>query len=273
MRVSFGQLDIECKGYGEITPQSGWFIGPHAHECYEVHFVTEGRGVNELSNGTLDLYPGIVYVAPPGEIHAQWVDEAHPMGLYFLLFHMTYPNAGLHSRIYSRLPVITRKAQAVFKLEQQGGPGDRFRSQLRIVELIWQIVDPAVLQCGEAYTSGTVASAADRTVFMPNVVDQAIHYIHAHLPDSMAVDEIALACHVSARHLSRIFYSYLGMSVHGYVENERFQWAAEELKKGALRVREISDQMNFSSPQYFSQWFKQHAHMRPSQFRGADDRR
>ncbi len=72
MRVSFGQLDIECKGYGEITPQSGWFIGPHAHEYYEVHCGIRRRSHSLHARGTVEGVAG-------GDQHGRDMKDVRPI--------------------------------------------------------------------------------------------------------------------------------------------------------------------------------------------------
>src|SRR5262245_27944220 len=86
MRVNYEGVEIASLGAGRITPDPEWNIAPHKHDHYEMHFITEGIGRNLLDNGEIELYPGIVYMAPPHEVHAQYSDRTSPLGLYFIVF-------------------------------------------------------------------------------------------------------------------------------------------------------------------------------------------
>jgi mannose-6-phosphate isomerase-like protein (cupin superfamily) len=84
MKVGYEGVEIELRGGGLIPPDPDWKIGKHAHDDYEIHFITGGAGCNVLDHGELDLYPNIVYVAPPGEAHAQYSDKTSPLELYYI---------------------------------------------------------------------------------------------------------------------------------------------------------------------------------------------
>ncbi|MHB1629942.1 MAG: helix-turn-helix domain-containing protein [Bacilli bacterium] len=266
MRLDFEQVSIELKGgLNYLRPDPKWYIDPHAHSDYEIHFVTEGEGINRLRGGELDLYQGIVYVAPPGEVHAQSVNSAAPLGLYFLSFNFNGPNREGQEHIYLHLPMVTRKVEAITRLKQSDSLGDRFRSQLKIIELIWSVFEPAIFQANGGAPSST--ELPHSSLNASRCTEQAIVYIQTHLLANPTVTEISATCHVSPRHLARLFSHCMDMSIHTFLERERFHWAAAKLKEGELSVQEISDLMNFSSSQYFSQWFKKHAQLSPSEFR------
>ena len=263
MRLIFDQVEIEIKSnLGYLPPDSKWAIAPHTHTTYEVHFVTEGRGFNRSDTETLELHQNVVYVAPPGEVHSQWVDRAAPMSLYFLQFDIHTPNRNnLIQRIYAKIPFSLKELDIIYKTGNitTRSFGNKFRSQLKIAELIWRILEPVL--CDSSVCQNNPLTS------MNSCMEKALSYMQQQLLTPPSIEEVALACNVSPRHLSRIFSASIHMPIHSYLENERFLWAVSQLKETLLPIKEISSLMNFSSPQYFNQWFKRLSGQTPAEYR------
>lgn len=270
MRLTFEGIDIEVdRHFGFIDPTPHWFIGPHAHTCFEIHVCQSGHGINQFEDGhSLELCPDTVYLAPPGEVHAQWGDESRPLGIYYLLFQIHKPRdiLDIHS-VYREMPLSSLKATTIHRMGQVGTLRERLRAELKAIELIWDVLEPELQHRGllrEPAASGAVARGSQACA---HVVESALQYIKAHALENPGVEDIAAHCHLSPRHLARVFQNSIGGSIHQAIEQERLRWAMERLAEPGVAVREICEEMNFSYVQYFSQWFRKYAHMSPTEYR------
>lgn len=268
MNLQFGDITIELSDCGWLPPDPRWSIQAHAHNAFELHFITQGRGINRIAAGEMEFFQNVVYMAPPGELHSQWSDRLSPLELYFMTFrlHSSIPLEPLN-RIYSPFPSFHHEILAIMRMQQSAHPGDRFRSKIRLADLVLKVIGPRIYpgaaperEYAEALT--TCPSPGEHPL-----VEQAVLYVQRHFLANPTLEEIAVYCHVSPRHLSRMFSQYMQTTVHHLIQNERLLWACSQLQHSAQSVVEISDQLSFSSPQYFSQWFKKLLHKTPSEYR------
>ena len=72
---------------------------------------------------------------------------------------------------------------------------------------------------------------------------------------------------VSYSHLSMIFSEQEGITIEQYIISQRLERAKELLSYGIMSMSEISDELEYRSPQHFSGQFKQVFGMSPSVFK------
>lgn len=145
LRVAFDQIEIEVNYLGYVAPKPGWYIAPHSHQQYEMHFITKGKGINKFEYSQVEFYRNVVYMAPPGEIHEQFSDLSDPMEIFFMPFSI----AGLKRdlpRIYAPFPLIQNELQTIRQLQQNVGALNMFHVQMRLIALIWNIISPSLEQ-------------------------------------------------------------------------------------------------------------------------------
>ena len=68
-------------------------------------------------------------------------------------------------------------------------------------------------------------------------------------------------------YISTIFSTIEGRTIEKFIIQQKVEKVKELLKYGELTINEIAFELNYSSPQYLSNQFKQITGMRPSQFR------
>lgn len=81
--------------------------------------------------------------------------------------------------------------------------------------------------------------------------------------DNLTLEDISGNCNVSISYIKLLFGKYANMSPMKYYSQLRCM-DAEELLKCGMSVVEVSNLMNFSSPSYFSAFFKKHRGIPPS---------
>ncbi|MBQ9802563.1 MAG: helix-turn-helix transcriptional regulator [Clostridia bacterium] len=84
--------------------------------------------------------------------------------------------------------------------------------------------------------------------------------------DNLTLSDFALSCNISVSYIKQLFKKYAGLSPKAYYTHLRVQQAAKLLDEG-LAASEIADRMNFSSPNYFSVFFKKHTGTIPSEYK------
>ena len=114
---------------------------------------------------------------------------------------------------------------------------------------------------GEIVTSSQLQSALQ--IYL---VKQVTSYIRENLGERLTADEIALHFHYSRARLSAICKGITGMGLNKLIGYERIQVAKELLSAQEKTVFQISDELGFTSPQYFSHKFTQVVGCPPSKY-------
>ena len=98
------------------------------------------------------------------------------------------------------------------------------------------------------------------------LVKQVTGYIRDHLTERLTADEIAQHFHYSRARLSAICKNITGLGLNKLIGHERMEVAKELLAEQEKTVFQISDELGFASPQYFSHKFAQVVGCPPSRY-------
>lgn len=98
-------------------------------------------------------------------------------------------------------------------------------------------------------------------------LDKIIKYIHSHYDKKLAVKDLANVADISESECYRLFKKTLDTSPNDYILNHRLQVAAIALVEGDQSILNITYDLGFGTPSYFSKKFKKHYHMTPTEFR------
>lgn len=94
-----------------------------------------------------------------------------------------------------------------------------------------------------------------------------IVYLRKNYASKITLERLAALCHCSKSYISHIFKKHSGLSISAYVNQLRLSEAKRLLADTTLSVKEISDLVGFSDPNYFSSAFKKAFSTSPKQFR------
>lgn len=100
------------------------------------------------------------------------------------------------------------------------------------------------------------------------MLQQVHEYIDQHYMDStLSLNEVAGRVSLSPSHFSTVFSQETGQTFKEYLTEVRIQRAKELLRSTTLRSLEISYQIGYSDPHYFSYVFRKHTGLSPKEYR------
>jgi AraC-like DNA-binding protein len=102
----------------------------------------------------------------------------------------------------------------------------------------------------------------------PQAVRNAKIYIHAHLAESMTLEQVAGAVNVSPFHFCKIFKRATGLTFTDFVNRARVEKAKRMLMKPDARITEVAYDVGFQSLSHFNRSFRRIASESPTEFRG-----
>ncbi len=101
----------------------------------------------------------------------------------------------------------------------------------------------------------------------PAAVIRIKRYVNDHLKEELSLDTIAADAGLSPSYLSRMFCRQTGMNLIAYINECRVKRAKELLRDSNLKIYEVSQEVGFENPHYFSRIFKRHTGMTPYEYR------
>ncbi|QDP39633.1 response regulator transcription factor [Radiobacillus deserti] len=94
-----------------------------------------------------------------------------------------------------------------------------------------------------------------------------LEYVNQHYAEPLGLTELAEHFHFNPSYLSNYFSTHHGEGFSEYVNKVRITKACELLKKSKQSISNISEEVGYSDPSYFSKVFKKMVGVSPSQFR------
>lgn len=93
-------------------------------------------------------------------------------------------------------------------------------------------------------------------------------YIREHLDDpGLNRQQIADNIHINPDYMSHLFHKKAGISLVGYINEQRMNTAKKLLATTSLTLQQISERVGFSNSSYFHRQFKKSVGITPQQYR------
>lgn len=139
--------------------------------------------------------------------------------------------------------------------EQEWGYEFRLRNALSQIWLkLFELARPAMSRNGMAGDSD-------------DKIKKLIIYIHEHYTESISVEQLAQAIHISKRACFRLFQENLHMTPVAYIRSYRLQKACQMLIKTEASVTQIAYSCGFGSSSYFGKTFREEFSCSPVEYR------
>ena len=113
---------------------------------------------------------------------------------------------------------------------------------------------------------GIVRTGYFKKAMQGYLIEQVDDYIVRNIGRKLAVEEIAESFHYSRTRLTTIYKQIKGIGINEAITQERLRQAKILLANTDKSITEISEELGFSSPQYFSRKFTQRVGVAPSHY-------
>lgn len=115
-------------------------------------------------------------------------------------------------------------------------------------------------------SDGCQLTALDRQNESQKIIQQALQYIHSHIGKELTIDRCARVVNLSGGYFANLFKKEMGKTFNQYVTHERISLAKGMLVAGEA-VQNIAMELGYEHRRYFSDVFKKHTGMTPSEFK------
>jgi AraC-like DNA-binding protein/mannose-6-phosphate isomerase-like protein (cupin superfamily) len=277
---SHGDSLFPLAGYDEyfsqfILKEVPW----HWHEEIELVVVIEGSTHLEYVDGSLELQQGDGVFINSNTMHRLTQTSSIDCHIINFVFKPEFLGGRFDSRIYNEFikPICSNKSLSAIKLSPM---------------IMWErLILEKISNAFAIYTNqrfgyelSVQASLLDAwyilcvnqpTLFEPIPpiteskirLDKITKFIHTHYDQKLAIKDLASVADISESECYRLFRKTLQTTPNDYILNHRLQMAAIKLIATNLSILNISYELGFGNPSYFSKKFKEQYASTPKEFR------
>ncbi len=226
-----------------------------------------GRGEAQWAGQTLPVTSGDLVVLAPGAPHRYQADPQDPWTIHWAhlvgeglaeLLHL----AGIGPRRF----VVPLKdpgegvqfMESALQTLRAGYSTPQLLYASALLQSFLSSISGGILRPG---FPGTTPSSASGPVEV--VLTHMLEQVDA----SLTLDDFAGEAAMSRYHFSRVFREQTGYSPMAYFTRLKITRACDLLDTSSLTIRDISEQLSFDNPRYFSQVFRRITGMSPRQYR------
>jgi AraC-like DNA-binding protein len=222
----------------------------HSHSFWQLEYIVSNEIILYLNNEKKIIKPPCLIFIPPHVKHGFSYPSDH-ISLYSLKFKITGGNKSSQLLITSP----SAETQPFCKILENETLGKKAVDANRIEEIL--------LPLWKRY----FVSPHQKNQSIQNLNQEIRNYVDSLRGKRIAVSELAGFFSYSPGHLSRYFRSQNNQSLKKYIDIKCADYAKEALLYSDKSISEIAAQLDFQDLFSFSQFFKRHTGVNPSQFK------
>lgn len=165
---------------------------------------------------------------------------------------------------------INSIAVAVFRwLERVSADSDEFKETIRRYSVFGPAEDVSLREKLQQYLNSIMAAYHQSpSKGQSAYVQRAIAYIKENVgSQKIGLAKAARYVHLHPGHLSEVFKRETGVTFGDYVIREKLERAREMLQESSAKISEVARAVGYEDVKYFSQLFKKHYSLNPSEYR------
>lgn len=240
--------------------------------CYMM-IVTNSQQVNDKIKDLVKTYFINVFLLPDSSSRTEAIDVANSHSPEIILLDLTLDETNpfeLQTELQSIRPncrFITIDHEENFshiKKAMQLGSLDYLTFPFNEQEAL-ESIHRAIISLNQVSLLGK--STKDRVSTNNDMTYSMIDYIHSNYNSQLTLDDLADYLHLNKYYVSSLFKKETGMTFNNYLTEYRIEQAKILLKESNDLLADISQQVGYSDPAYFSRIFKKKTSMSPISYR------
>lgn len=246
----------------------------HSHSFYEILYCCTSCGVEYLVGpDRYRLQRGDIILVPPGVSHRPLMPEVlpEPYKRYVLWISQEFSQRLGQTLASDRIPLQTVPHLLRTAGTRWEGLGDIFHRGIQESmdqEPFWEtaLMGNTAFLVSQLSRAMTDRGSSKLRAEAPELLDQVMGYVEAHLAEKITLADTAQHFFVSQSTISQTFRQKMGVSFYRCVTQRRLI-AAKALILQGLPLEAVNEQVGFSDYSTFYRAFKQEYGISPRQFR------
>lgn len=253
---------------GQISNDPGWKFQSHKHEdLCELIYISEGEGEFIIDNKFFRACKGDIMVYNRGVIHDERSNPSNPLKTYFCGIGNLLINGMEEGFIIpSSIEPVIHTNKYMHKVENYISEiFEECSSQVLGYEVICNnLLLSLIILITRIISTQNISTAPLNTNSLGYQIKE---YIDKNYTKDISLNEIASGIYVSQHYLSHVFKQETGYSPINYMINRRIGEAKRLLLTTNMNIFEISTQVGYENPNYFTMLFKKATGLSPTKFR------
>lgn len=231
---------------------------------YILIYNIKGEGIITINNKEYPIGSDHFFIIPKGIPHTYSSSSKNPWSIYWIHF------SGHKAHLF------TSKSLEPIKIER--GKSSRINERIKLFDDIFRNLERGfsnetleyINLCLNHLLSSFTHVNQFRTVNYysdKDFVSQGINFMLENLNRKLKLKELSATFNISSSHFSRVFTNKTGHSPINYFIQLKIQAACRLLDTTNLSISEISREIGFDNPFYFSRIFKKLMNMAPREYR------
>lgn len=232
---------------------------------YILIYCIEGNGTVGVDSEAFQLKPNSFLIIESQKSHYYFSDKAKPWSIFWVHF------SGNHSKeIYARFAGQNYGKPIIIPFEK-----NRIAEFEYLIDIFKNGVSKEVFEYSSMLLYKTLGSfiyyslKSSKRIESNNdlLVDNIINYLNEHIFETITIEEISKTFNKSPSSIFTLFKQKTGHSLIHHFNLLKIQKACELINLTNQSIKEISFQLDFQDPLYFSRLFKKYMGIPPSQYK------
>jgi AraC-like DNA-binding protein len=238
---------------------------------YILIYCIEGHGRIKVNSNTHTLIPNSYFIIPSNIAHEYWADKQSPWSIYWIHF-AGKAATNLFKKYCQKSSNNDNSTPNVTELPFEERRINYFNGFISLLESgysteIIEYVNISLWQLLASFVYHDFYSEIRHQNNGTDIVNSAIRYMQNHIDQSITVEELANHLNYSTSYLYSLFKEDTGYSPINYFNHLKIQEACKYLSFTDMSIKEISFELGFNDPFYFSRLFKKMMELSPTEYR------
>ena len=267
-------VDKICSTYAYVYSPTYSFAGER-HEAWEIIYVSKGEATVEADGKTAVLKSGQIYLHKPFDFHKVKANNT-TCNVGIISFHSK--SKPLYEIADKALNVSAYNSDLIVQIINEGmmflaGKNcvpplfENERPEFAAGQVVKNLLELLLIDVIRATKRKAEPIHADPTpANNKNLVQNVKCYLANNVNTPLSLKGISNELNYSVSHICTCFKKATGISVMNYFTLLRIERAKKLITDGKKTIKEISEELNFDTLQYFSYQFKKHTGYSPSQY-------
>lgn len=257
--------------------KAGYHFARHMHSTIEIYRILSGECYMDIQSEKIHCRENDFIMILPNAVHSFYLNDQSDCSFLHIHFnpdmfsniiledHGIHPITLMHailfsSHFYHYLPATPVIDQTLYKLiDLYSASGSLFSAaniNVSLIDMMLHILD-------QTLTKDQLKDPQHKNSY----VAYALNYIEEHYTQKIKQEDIASQLHISVRYLSKIFKSYMRLTLSNYINIYRINRSIDLMASTDLSLTEIALKVGFNDSQHYSKVFANVINATPSQYR------
>ena len=281
MQIPIESLNLQMLNVGLAHQNGDWNWQGVSSPFTRIYYVKEGEAMVHLTNRSVRLTPGHLYILPAYTMHSY-----ECKGVFVHYYLHVYEGFKSEMNIMERydFPMevkATADDERLFERMCQQHPQaklpdsdpESYDNTTQFTDYVYRYRDMQLWQKMELRGAILMLFSRFMREAVPHVwttddrLKRVLDYIHSHIAENIDIDELANEACITKPYLIRIFKREMGTSPLKYINAKKVERAQLLLYTSDMTVKEVAYTLGFSDHSYFIRMFRKTSGITPQDYR------